>query len=55
MTYPMSSPTPQFQKYPMMPPDPMHKNKSRLPLIIVLCAVISLLLGIGGGVLGRTW
>lgn len=36
----------------MMPPDPMHKNKSRLPLIIVLCAVISLLLGIGGGVLG---
>lgn len=52
MTYPMSSPTPQFQKYPMMPPDPMHKNKSRLPLIIVLCAVISLLLGIGGGVLG---
>lgn len=42
----------QYQGYPMVPPEPEKKKKRRLPLLIVLFAVIALVVGALGGALG---
>lgn len=42
----------QYQGYPMVQQEPEKKKKSRLPLLIVLCAVIALVVGALGGALG---